>query len=98
MSPEEKAERERLSRTPGLTRAQIQAVLDPEFPVRNAKILLDALRARAAAAFEQRPESEKAMARAFGQTEHVVTTSTSTFDPASGVQTFGSKLLEVPRG
>jgi hypothetical protein len=92
----DRAERERLASLPGLTKNQRDALRDPTFSMKLCRVLIDALAAQAAAKFEAKPEPEKAMARAFGKTEHVATSGVS-FDSRSGVQQFGGGLLEVPR-
>lgn len=85
MTTAEREQRLALSRTAGLTKAQIQALLDPTMSLRLGQILIEALTAKAAAKFEAKPEAEKEMARAFRRTEHVVTTGV-TYDAASGRQ------------
>ncbi len=92
----EQQERERLATLPGLSRIQRQSLRDPGFSLKLCRVLVSALRAQAASQFEAKPEAEKALARAFGQTEHVATSGVS-FNPRSGVQQFGGDLREVPR-
>lgn len=81
--------RRKLAATPGLTRAQRDAIVSPGNTLGFAQTLIKALRVTAAARFE---EAEKAMARAFGKTEIVSTGVTNV-----GARQIFSQGLEVPR-
>ena len=87
-------ERERLAATPGLTRAQRRAILDPSWSVAQGRILIEVLRRQNAAAFEASPAREKTLARAFGQTEIIAEGVTL----VGGVEQRFGGALEVPRG
>lgn len=95
-SPSEKAEREKLANTPGLTKEQQRGIRDPELPLRNARLLLDILRKQAAVAHAAKPEAVREMDRAMGQA--TIENDLTVRNLRGGVvQQFGG-TVEVPRG
>ena len=93
MTPSEKAERDRLASTRGLTRAQRNAVLDPSYALVIARNIASAVEAQEAKAFASKPEDIQEMDRKFGMTRTVSTTAVTT---EAGIQRFGG-TLEIPR-
>lgn len=90
----DRAEREQLASLPGLTEAQRKALRDPEHSLEMCRTLVRVLRVHAAAQLEAKPESERALARAFGQTQIASLPGVSNHGVT---QTFGGSV-EVPRG
>lgn len=71
MTPSEQATRKKLAETPGLTRLQKQAILDPQYAMAIVNAIVKAVRARDALAYSARPEAERELDSAMG-TQDVV--------------------------
>jgi hypothetical protein len=94
MTPSEQAERKKLAETPGLTRAQKQAILDPGFAMVLVNAIVTAVRANAALVYSAKPEAERELDRKMGLAQ-VVNTSDVQFDGVT--QKFGGRSIEIPR-